>query len=385
MDVAAPSAELTKPARLHYLDGARAALMIFGIPYHSAQFYTERPWYVRSAINGGTVEYIGNFLHLFRMHAFYVVAGIFAAMLLERRKPLSWLKGRAQRLLIPLVFATVVILPIQDSITDLLNGGNGLLPYYNIAALKLPSASQTWFLRHLFGYSCCIAAAYAMFKVTRYTVSISRPTAYLLSLVFVIFASATTSAIFFALHAAGLSSLIGEGLKRFVFYAPFFLGGALLWLVPSFFTRFVDGRAHAVGIMFAVLALGALALLPRDTVGTFPQAAAAYLGGLIGTWLTLNLAFRYLDQSNPIVDFYVDGALTIYLTHMLFAIGFGILIVDRLGNSIAEWLLIVILTFASSTVFYAIVRKIPILYYVFNGQFRKPPRRHSDPPILATV
>lgn len=372
-----------KPERLHFLDSARAALMMLGIPYHSAQFYTDRPWYVRSVVNGGVVEYIGNFLHLFRMHAFYVIAGLFAAMLLERRKPILWLKGRAQRLLIPLVFATIVILPIQDAISDVLNGGDGFLPYRNIIALKLPSAGQTWFLRHLFGYSCCIAAVYGAFKIARYTIPTSRVGMYLAPIGFIAISAAVTSFAFAVLSFAGLSSFIGDGVERFIFYFPFFAGGALLWLFPSLLEKFINGRANNIAVALSLLLLSVLTLLPRDTIVTLPQAAAGYLSGLTGAWLTLNLAFRYLNRANPIVDFYVDGALTIYLTHMLFAIVFGILLVDKLGNSVAEWLIIVILTFASSTIFYGLVRKTPILYYLFNGQSRRVAK--SRPSVLSVA
>ena len=72
--------------REHFWDTLRAVLMLLGIPYHVALSYMlGRQWIVKSGEGvTGFIE-LARFISLFRMPAFYLTAGYFAAMLLARR------------------------------------------------------------------------------------------------------------------------------------------------------------------------------------------------------------------------------------------------------------------------------------------------------------
>lgn len=89
-------------AREHQWDWLRAFLMLLGIPYHAAMAYNARVlWDIQSPEKSEILTFLSGVLVTFRMPAFFIVAGYFAAMMLERRKPTSWLRGRIIRLGIP--------------------------------------------------------------------------------------------------------------------------------------------------------------------------------------------------------------------------------------------------------------------------------------------
>ena len=86
----------TSAERLHALDALRALAMFLGVVLHAALgFMTfDVPFTpVMDASRSVVFDIIVFFTHAFRMQAFFVVAGYFAALLLARRPPGPFLWG----------------------------------------------------------------------------------------------------------------------------------------------------------------------------------------------------------------------------------------------------------------------------------------------------
>ena len=101
--------------RLHSLDAMRAVLMILGVYFHLAHAYA--PWPMGWSQNPETVSmFFGVFIgssNYFRMHAFFMIAGFFGALLYERKGARGMIVNRFKRIFLPLV---VIIWPIWISI-----------------------------------------------------------------------------------------------------------------------------------------------------------------------------------------------------------------------------------------------------------------------------
>jgi len=94
--------------RLHELDAMRSVLMLLGIVLHAANPYlTGGDWLVADPARDGAFDAIDGVIHLFRMPAFFIVAGYFAMLLLRRRARLPFLRERLRRTLLPA--ATVLL------------------------------------------------------------------------------------------------------------------------------------------------------------------------------------------------------------------------------------------------------------------------------------
>ena len=102
------------PERLHGLDALRASALLLGVVLHaSLSFFPQQIWIVGddSTSIGAAVIFFA--IHLFRMTAFFVIAGLFAHMLLSRRGGLGFVRDRAVRITGPLL---VFWLPVMAGI-----------------------------------------------------------------------------------------------------------------------------------------------------------------------------------------------------------------------------------------------------------------------------
>lgn len=93
--------------RLHYLDHLRAHMMLLGILFHCALSYShfvpDHTWaYVQPAAHYG-FDQLCALIHHFRMPAFFIVAGFFAALMQQRRALPHFLRDRGKRVLVPLL------------------------------------------------------------------------------------------------------------------------------------------------------------------------------------------------------------------------------------------------------------------------------------------
>ncbi len=98
------SSEIRPPERLHGLDALRGGALLLGVVLHaSLSFFPQQIWIVadQSRSVGAAVLFFG--IHLFRMTAFFLIAGLFAHMMLSRKGWLGFVRDRAVRITGPLL------------------------------------------------------------------------------------------------------------------------------------------------------------------------------------------------------------------------------------------------------------------------------------------
>src|SRR4051812_2508773 len=103
--------------RFHSLDGARAAMMLLGLVLHSACSYSSLPlgasWPFQDPVATSPLfTFLVFYIHLFRMPAFFVIAGFFAAFLYYRDGASRFAAHRVKRVLVPLALAWVLLYPV---------------------------------------------------------------------------------------------------------------------------------------------------------------------------------------------------------------------------------------------------------------------------------
>lgn len=166
----APSRE---PARrpLRGLDAVRAAAVVAVVALHSGMPYLTHPmpglaWSVRDAASP-TVDFAFWSIELIVMPLFLIIAGFLAAETLTRRGPMGLVKNRGKRLLIPLVFGMVVVLPLDLYAWVLGWVTEGLVSPVKLKSLKFDGVidrdlwglGHLWFLQYLFQYIVVLAVA----------------------------------------------------------------------------------------------------------------------------------------------------------------------------------------------------------------------------------
>jgi peptidoglycan/LPS O-acetylase OafA/YrhL len=102
--------------RYHSLDALRAAMMLLGLVLHAGATYTLAPigegWPIHDPPGSLLFSLLLIVIHLFRMPAFFVVAGFFAALLYERDGAGGFLRNRARRIALPLLIFLPTALPL---------------------------------------------------------------------------------------------------------------------------------------------------------------------------------------------------------------------------------------------------------------------------------
>lgn len=370
----------TTSPRLHHLDAARALLLLLGLPFHVATkaIFESDP----AAIAFQTSPVIGGYLsttHIFRMFAFFMLAGYFAGMMRERKGAGVWLRERARRLGLPLLAGLATLGVIQFQLQNLLLHKPS--PHF----LGLPTAlDHLWFLIVLLGYCAC----YAAIPVNRIAPGLHIQRAMLLS-------GPGAIGLMLALAGWGVVRIMGElGVppipdapfetllwQQFVFYAAPFALGVLAWhghIGEALFAKHHRLIWPAIALMLIIFT--PLDPLIRPALGKeiYPDATGMQIMRTMELPLAylMSLAlFRMLawliKGPNRAITFFVDGALAIYLFHLVWAM---IILPQARALPIAaewQWLLATGLVLMLSIASYLAVRSTNITSVLFCGAAKK--------------
>ena len=111
--------EPTMNTRYHGLDLLRAGMMLLGIVVHVSISYLIRidggppvPWPYVDPDHSHLAAALVSFIHMFRMPAFFLIAGFFAGLLIAQRGRSEFLTNRFMRLLVPLVIGWILLWPL---------------------------------------------------------------------------------------------------------------------------------------------------------------------------------------------------------------------------------------------------------------------------------
>ena len=114
MDTVDQSKESGTITRIHSLDAYRGVLMLLGIVIHGAIPFLDHDV---ESLSGDVVSFSFWLVHLFRMPAFFMLSGFFAALLWQRYGGAGMLMNRFERIVLPFitfffVLPAVVMYPV---------------------------------------------------------------------------------------------------------------------------------------------------------------------------------------------------------------------------------------------------------------------------------
>lgn len=330
---------MTAP-RLHALDNLRACMMWLGIVLHVAVIHIVRdsplPW--RDEQRARWADLLLAFIHSFRMPVFFILAGFFVALLLQKRGAAGLARHRLMRLGLPFamfwppVWLACGILGMAF-IHRMVRGTWGVDPQLLRASASVPQGPSTihlWFLWMLLWFSLATAAVAALgeFMPRRLLAAAG---SVLQSL-----GSAWWGFAVLALPLVAAGWAYPEGLLR-----P---GGAFVppwqeWLHNGVFYVFGLALFHQQWEMFdllqrrwqACLAAG-LPFFIASGVLLEQHAHAGWIAYAYNacSWLwslaAIGLALRWLRGSNAVLAYLADSSYWVYIVHLPLTIGFGALL-----------------------------------------------------------
>lgn len=132
---------MTTTERYHGFDALRGAMMLLGVAIHSGAAYVsfDGVWWMKDPYTSKGIEALVLFIHTFRLPAFFVMSGFFAALLVEKRGWQGFVENRMARLALPFVLGLLFLLPFLKAFS--------VFAYYSSREADPLSATIAWFQR----------------------------------------------------------------------------------------------------------------------------------------------------------------------------------------------------------------------------------------------
>ena len=373
--------------RLHALDALRAAMMLLGLVLHSAASYTtyslEAAWPYQDAHRTGVADWLVFIIHLFRMPAFFVMAGFFAGFLFYRDGVAGFLAHRARRLLLPLVAAWVVVFPlVMSGFAYALTGGgrvglDGALQLLTTTPYYQPTLAHLWFLYDLVIF--CVAAAFVVPMMER----LSGPVRERMLGVFARLVPTFAGCLLFgAISAITLLPMSKPTLdtsfefvpvaRVLVAYGVFFTFGWALFLrrdlVPSFGRQSWRYLAAALVTSMTYMVL-VVSYVAAPTRGGFLAAAAA-AGIAMWLWIYGVTGFfvRYFGQPRPLARYLADAAYWMYIIHLPFTIWIPGALAPLAIPGVVKFMIVLTVTSVVTVGTYHLLVRSTVIGAFLNGQ-----------------
>lgn len=386
--------------RHHALDALRAGALLLGVAFHAGFAYTEpHVWVVNDSTSDPVLGGMIFVTHIFRMSLFFVVAGFFARLLLEKRGLQGFITNRLRRIALPLA---VFWLPVFAAIVT----------FMILAALKAdpslatkpppptpPLTAQTLPLTHLW-FLYLLLILYPVALVLRGLVALVDSGGALRRLVDR--ALATTLRLGLGGLVLGLPLLAMLVLRPswlFWFGIPtpdigLFPNGAAL---AGFGTAFAFGwlmhrqpdllsilrrqwpihlalaLALTAGCLWSVgLAPGLEAVPGRDKI-----AYAAAYGLALWSWVfaLIGLAVRFLDRPSPAWRYLADASYWIYIIHLPLVLALQYAVMDLAAPALLKFALVTTGTLLIALATYALLVRHGFIGAILNGKTTKAPRK----------
>ncbi len=331
--------------RYYGLDALRGGMMMLGIVLHAALLYLADPppaMPVPTDRNHAYVfDVLFHFIHSFRMPAFFVLAGFFTSLLVEKRGLWGTFKNRGARVLAPLLVAMVVILPVTalltiDFMLSVRFGTHDLWP--NLAQARAfgeemrlktgvpagtPALLHLWFLYYLCLFYLLIPVCqWLVRRSLAYEAGVRKLLASPAGLVvFGLFTAATL----WPFHGAQVHDgfmFLKPHVPSLVYYGSFFVFGYCFHFYRDFLqvlARWVPWLAALALVLFP-LSLYVSHLEHAAAPPALGQHLVAVLVHGLCTWtliyLVIGFALRRFDYESPWTLYYSQSSYWVFLLHM---------------------------------------------------------------------
>lgn len=402
-----PSSEIHQTDRLHGLDALRAAALLLGVVLHATMsYFPVTIWIAPDTENSPVASALFFAIHLFRMTSFFLIAGLFAHMMLGRRGTLGFITDRMIRIAGPLaVFWTPVLAAIIAGLiwmAAIRNGGTIPTdgpppPPLTVGTFPL---THLWFLYVLLILYAAMLVLRAPFALMDRNGAWGR------------FVDRTTGALIGPWTPAVLAAPLALAFWLAPNWMPFFgIPTPDTGLVPNPVALTAFGTAFGLGFLldrrrdllarierlwpvFTLVALvvGGAALImvggpvPKlapvtDPGLKAPLAAVMALAIFASTFAALSLALRFASGYSAVRRYLADASYWIYIVHLPLVMVGQILVINMTWPWFVKLTVVISGTMAVSLLTYELLVRHTFVGRWLNG--RRVPWRRPPQPALA--
>ncbi|UOD30310.1 acyltransferase family protein [Massilia violaceinigra] len=378
----------TSPARLWFLDWVRILAFFVLIVYHVGMYYVTWDWHVKSAFASHAIEPLMLLSSPWRLGLLFMVSGVASSLMLAKTGAARFLGQRSARLLVPLVFGMLVIVPpqaylevveklaYQGSYADFMRLYLGRYHGFCRGAdcLVMPTWNHLWFVAYLWVYTLLLGGLVAGLGsrfdrlATRLANLLVGWKIIVLPVALLSLARMTMLSRFPTTHA-----LVDDWFNHAV-YLFLFLLGAMLARTPPFWPRLEQLRWHALGLAAAGwAALTIYYALPDDVLSAQAQQPMMHLQRIVYCLFAWNamlaaigFAHRHLNRDSANRRYLAQAVFPVYIVHQTLIVVIAHAIQPAKLAPGLEALVLVVLTLCLSFAVADIVRRSRLLRPLFG-------------------
>jgi surface polysaccharide O-acyltransferase-like enzyme len=369
------------------IDWLRVMAVLLLVPFHTALFFVPYGDSYLKGMYAPGFEYFVDFVGQWHMPLLFLISGIGVWHALRFRTGKAFALERAKRLLVPLVFSMIALIPVVVYCERLYQEafeGSFLrfLPhaYWGIYPEGNLSWGHMWFVAYLFVFSMLSLPLFQYLKegkgrnlVSQLGDFCERPGAIYLFAVPLAIIEATLRA-----GWPGFQNLVDDW-ANFFFYLTFLVYGYLLCSDDTLWRAVDRHRNHS--LILATLTI--LLMLALDVFGLSP--ALGYTPGFmllmvldaLSTWFwvlaILGFGRKYLCFDNAILKYANEAVLPFYMLHHVFVVVIGRYVLGWNTGATLQFLFITATSLIGILLFYdLVVRRTRVKRFLFGMKPEKP-------------
>ena len=358
-----------QPMRHDFLDWLRVLAIAVLVFFHTGMLFVGWGWHIENADVIEALRRPMEISHRLRMPLLFVIAGAGMWFALRRRSGGQVVRERSLRLLVPLLFGMLLIVPPQIYFERLFRGqwDGGYFQFFTERVLQLQAYPQgdfswhhLWFIAYLYVYVLLLLPVLLWWQ--RKAIQL-QPGVWLYAL-----------GVPLAINEAVLKPLFPEthtltsDWYTFNHYLLLTLYGFLLASMHNAWDWLMMQRRLALGGAVSLLAIG----LPLIDAGIIRHDTAleATLANNF-TWLSLMAFFgygrRHLSFSNRLLQWGRDASYPIYILHQTIIITLGYWVIQQPWNPWVKYGVVLLVTILTCVLIYdAVVRRFTLTRLIFG-------------------
>ncbi|HSI46687.1 MAG TPA: acyltransferase family protein [Ideonella sp.] len=368
----------TATGRLFFLDWLRILAFALLVPYHVGMYYVSWDWHVKSPNASGAIEPLMMLTSPWRLSLLFFIGGAATQALLRRQSGPGFVGQRSSRLLWPLLFGMLVIVPPQAYVQGLTQLGfvgdyGAFMQRYlqggklcsGTNCIDLPTWNHLWFLPYLWIYSL-IAWALVRWAPKLLDAAAARlpvgPWGLLLGLALPTMAARLMYGAFPSTH-----NLTWDWYNHAQYLWAFGLGMVGARAGDQLWAGLQAQRWPALGLAFAGWAMLCLYFFGPWHDQNLPEGllwAQRLLWGATQWWAIVaacGFARRWLDHDGPWRRRLTGAVFCLYVMHQTVIVLLAWWLQPLALPPVPEGLLLIVATFAASGAVYLVARHVPVL------------------------
>ena len=385
--------------RRYDLDWVRIGAFMLLILYHVGMYYVTWDWHVKSPHASHDIEPLMMLTSPWRLSLLFLVSGVATGYLLARQGTRRFLGQRSTRLLIPLAFGMLVIVPPQSylEVVEKLGYSGSFAEFYRLYitgfhgfcrgsdCLIMPTWNHLWFVAYLWVYTLVLYAAVRLappiIPWLRRLVErgLSGVGILLWPLAYLVAIRLGLAPRFPQTHA-----LVGDWYNHAMYFGVFLLGFSLAGVRAPWATlertRWLTLGLAVLGWAFLNAYFGAYS----DDAAIPPAALRVFARAIYGAeqWLAIaavtGFAHRHLTHDSAARRYLTTAIFPVYILHQTVIVVVAHALKPSHLYPPVEGVLLVLVTVTTCFLGYEAIRRVRLLRPVF-GLERGSPRAVREP------